>query len=271
MGSAEALERFERQTAWPMLVLSVAIIPLLLVPWLLELSPGTEAMFLGIDWIIWALFAAEYLVRLYLAPGKWLFVRSNLIDLAVVLVPFLRPLRVARSVRMLRLLRLAVLGTLFGRALKTATAVLRRANLGYTLLIVTVVTIGAGLLVAELERGSSDADIRTPAEGLWWAITTVTTVGYGDGVPVTPAGRAVAVVLMLVGVGVFGLLAAALASFLIERGPRSDQKVSTADLHEIISRLDRLERMLVAQQSTSGVEDEAPLDSPVEVADIESQ
>jgi hypothetical protein len=56
----EALDRFERQTAWPMLVLSIAIIPLLVIPLAVELSPTTETVIFAVDWIIWGLFAVEY-------------------------------------------------------------------------------------------------------------------------------------------------------------------------------------------------------------------
>jgi voltage-gated potassium channel len=244
MGSADALERFERQTAWPMLVLSLAIIPLLLIPWLVDLSPSIETAFLALDWTIWAAFAAEYLIRLYLAPQKGRFIRGNLLDLAVVLVPFLRPLRIARSARMLRLLRLAALSTFLGRAVEAARNVLRRGKLGYTLLVVGVVTVGAGLLVSEIERGGAEANIKTPADGIWWAVTTVTTVGYGDRFPSTAAGRGIAMVLMVVGVGVFGLLAASLATFLIERGLGTAEAQAEGEIREVLVRLDRLEAML---------------------------
>ena len=93
-GSAEALDRFERQTAWPMLVLSLAIIPLLVIPLVANLSPSTESTIYTLDWVLWALFAAEYAIRLYLAPAKGRFMRTNVIDLVVVVLPFLRPLRV---------------------------------------------------------------------------------------------------------------------------------------------------------------------------------
>jgi voltage-gated potassium channel len=91
---------------------------------------------------------------------------------------------------------------------KAVQVVLTRHKLGYTLLVAGAVTVGAGVIVAELERGAADSNITTVPEGLWWAVTTVTTVGYGDAFPVTPVGRAFAVVLMLVGVSLFGLLAA---------------------------------------------------------------
>jgi voltage-gated potassium channel len=69
-GSAEALERFERQTAWPMLVLALAIVPLLVIPFVVDLSPASETLLFACDWFIWAAFALDYGIRLYLAPVK---------------------------------------------------------------------------------------------------------------------------------------------------------------------------------------------------------
>ncbi len=102
-------------------------------------------------------------------------------------------------------------------------------------------TVGAGLIVAEVERGAPDANIDSVPDGLWWAVSTVTTVGYGDTFPTTAIGRAFAVVLMLVGVGLFGLLAASLASFLIQR---DEEEPSDIQHREIIERLERIERRL---------------------------
>ena len=72
----------------------------------------------------------------------------------------------------------------------------------------------------------------------------MTTVGYGDAYPVTAAGRAFAVVLMLVGVGLFGLLAASLASFLIQRGHDEEVEPDDIGLEDIAARLERIEEQL---------------------------
>ena len=242
--SAEALERFERQTAWPMLALALAIVPLLVIPLVVDLSPTSETILYACDWFVWAAFAVEYGVRLYLAPIKGQFIRSNVIDLVTVIVPFLRPLRVLRSTRILRLFSVGRAGVFLLRGIKAVQNVLTRHKLHYTLLVAGAITVGAGVIVGELERGSADANITTIPEGLWWAITTVTTVGYGDAYPVTPAGRGVAVVLMLVGVGLFGLLAASLASFLIERGHDDDVDPVDIGLEDIAARLERIEDQL---------------------------
>lgn len=149
--SQEALDRFERQTAWPMLVPSLAIIPLLVVPLVADLSPSVETAFFTVDWIIWAVFAVEYGVRLYLAPAKGRFMRSNVIDLVVVVIPFLRPLPVARSTRLLRLLGAARIGAVLARGLHALRIVLVRHNLGYSLLAVLLLTFGAGVAVWAVE------------------------------------------------------------------------------------------------------------------------
>ncbi|HYZ12243.1 MAG TPA: ion transporter [Actinomycetota bacterium] len=243
-GSAEALDRFERQTAWLMMVLSLAIIPLLVIPWVADLSPATETAFFTADWIIWGLFAVEYGVRLYLAPSKRAFVRANVVDLVVVALPLLRPLRVVRSARLLRLLRASRVVVFLMRGLGAARVVLTRHGLGYTLLTVGVLTCGAGVLVWAVEQESPDKNIETVGDGLWWAITTLTTVGYGDRFPTSPIGRGVGVALMLIGVGVFGLLAASLASFLLERGREVDTPTDDVGLRDIAARLDRIESEL---------------------------
>jgi voltage-gated potassium channel len=264
-GSAEALERFERQTAWPMLALSLAIIPLLVIPLVVDLSPSAETTFFALDWTIWAIFAAEYGIRLYLAPSKARFVKGNVIDLFVVIVPFLRPLRVARSARALRLLRASRLTVFLLRALDAGRDVLTHRKLHYTLLISLVVTIGAAVLVMELERGATDANITSLPDALWWAVTTITTVGYGDRFPTTAAGRGVAVVLMIFGIALFGLLAGSLASFFIERGSLDER----SELREVLDRLDRIERALIGAGLAS-LEDRGHGSSPEPSSDEKS-
>lgn len=192
------------------------------------------------------MFAAEYATRLYLSPHKGRFVRSNVIDLVVVIVPFLRPLRVVRSARMLRLLRAGRVGVFLMRGLAAVRDVLTRHNLHYSLLFATVATLAAGLVVAEVERCAAETTINSFTDGLWWAFSTVTTAGYGDAVPITAMGRAFAVVLMLVGIGLFGHLTASLASFFIRR----DEQPENAERRDIRERLDRIERLLESRDGS---------------------
>lgn len=99
-----------------------------------------------------------------------------------------------------------------------------------------VVFVLAGLELA-FEHNAPGSNIHNYGDALWWAIVTVTTVGYGDKYPVSAGGRGVAVILMLVGIGLIGVLTATVASYFVEE--KSDQE--KADLNE---RLDRIETML---------------------------
>ena len=107
------------------------------------------------------------------------------------------------------------------------------------------VTVAGPLLVESFERGASDGNITSIPDPLWWAITTITTVGYGDRFPTTPGGRGVGMILMVVGIALFGLLAGSLASFFVEH--REEEKVDPE--LEISQRLDRIEQSLAERKS----------------------
>lgn len=225
-----ALERFERQTGVPVLVLSLAMIPLLAAPLFLDLAASQEAALHALDWFIWALFVVEYLVRLVLAPQRWRFIRSHPIDLLLVLIPVFRPLRVLRVFRALRVVVVLL------RVLGAVRDVLTRHKLHYALAIGLVAVFGGAGMVFEAERGAEDASILSFPDALWWAARTVTTVGYGDMTPTTPIGRGVAVVLMVLGIGLFGLLAGTLASYFVSK---DETEASTTSVDERLARIER--------------------------------
>lgn len=226
-----------------MLVLALAIVPLIVVPLVFELSPGVSTTIVALDWMIWAVFAAEYGIRLYLSPRKWVFVRSHPVDLAVVVLPFLRPLRVVRSARLLRLLRAARATTILLRAIGASRRILTRHKLHYVLAVALAVVVGGALLVESFERGVPGSNITSIPDALWWAVTTITTVGYGDRFPTTPAGRGVGVLLMILGISIFGFIAGSLASFFVEQ----EEEEPHEKLDEIVARLERIERALKEQ------------------------
>ena len=153
-----------------------------------------------IDFVAWATFAVDYAVRIYLAEDRWAFVRSHPLDLAAVALPALRVLRLLASI--------ARVGALARRGRS------ERVMVTTTLVAVTVV-IGSAATVLDAERAAPGSNITTFPDALWWAATTVTTVGYGDRFPVTAEGRLVGVLLMVVGIAVFGSITAALAGRLI--------------------------------------------------------
>ena len=234
-----ALERFERVIELPLLVLALVMVPLLVVPLVVNLPAGIDAAFLAADWFIWAAFAFEYLVRLALTDNRWRFMRRQWADLLIVILPFLRPLRILRSARALRLLRVTRLVAVLSAAGHLGRRLLVRHKLHYAVLVTGAAVVGAAALVFAVEHGG-EGSIHTFGDALWWAVTTVTTVGYGDTIPVTPAGRGIAAFLMVFGIGLLGVLTANVAAFFIEKeqaDPISEK------LDEVLRRLDQLERL----------------------------
>lgn len=242
--AARGYERWEARTERPMLSLSLVFVVVLVVPLATRPSHPVSVALSAANAAIWAAFTVDYVARLYLARARWAFVRSHPLDLVVVLVPFLRPLR---ALRLLRLARLgAVAGVLHGRAQRSfhATVAAYVAAAAATLLVV-----GAAAMY-DAERRAPGGNIRTFADALWWALTTVTTVGYGDRYPTTGTGRLIAAALMIVGIALLGVVTATMAAWFVNR-LRSVQEVEEqagatldqvlAELREVRSRLDAMD------------------------------
>jgi voltage-gated potassium channel Kch len=158
------------------------------------------------------------------------------IDAAAVVLP-MALCGVLRSVRVLRALRVARAGTYMARGAKKGRSVFSRENFSYAMVVTFIALGGTALLVWGIEREAPEANIHTLPDAVWWAITTISTVGYGDKFPVTPEGRAIAIVLMVLGIGLFGLIAATLSSFFIEQQHKGQ-------FDNMFERLEELEKSL---------------------------
>ena len=158
-----------------------------------------------IVYVVWALFAVDYLCRLALARHKRRFVWRNMLDLISIALPVLRPLRLLRLIALLRVLNRKATSSLHGRV---------AVYVGSSAALIIFV---AALAVLDAERGKPHANINTFGDALWWAATTVMTVGYGDRFPVTTTGRLVAVGLMIAGITLLGIVTASIATWLINR------------------------------------------------------
>jgi voltage-gated potassium channel len=244
MQSDARLRAIERATDVPLLILALAMIPLLVVPMVADLPESTERTFLAADWFIWAVFAADFGVKLSVAPRRLEYVRSHSLEAAMVVLPFLRPLRLARF---LRLTRIAV-------ALGVNVDILRdlASQRGTKLIVAAVflcVVLGAvGAFLAE--RNAEGSNIASFEDALWWAVTTMTTVGYGDRFPTTPEGRAVGVVLMFFGIASLGALTAVIAATLVRDHATADERPKLDHLLEEIRAL-RAEVAELRERDTS--------------------
>jgi voltage-gated potassium channel len=189
----------------------------------------------ALNWLTWLAFLGELAIMLAVVPDRAAWLRSHPLELAVViLTPPLLPagLQAARVFRLLRVLRLVRAAVLMRRLLTTEGV--RDAAV---LALLTV--LGGGAAYAAIEK-AHDGTPLSAWDGVWWAVTTVTTVGYGDSYPETTGGRVIAMVVMLVGIGFVAILTAAAAERT--RNRHAEEHELHAMLAEILRRLDAIER-----------------------------
>lgn len=186
----------------------------------------------AVMWTAWGLFALDLIVRTCLAHDRLRYLREHWIDVLVVVLPLLRPLRVLRFLSVARILDARATARFQGRLVAYVV--------GGALLLATV----GALAVLEAERGAPGANIATFEEALWWAFTTMSTTGYGDFSPVTTIGRAVGVGLMVGGIAILGSVAGALASWVVRRVRDEEQEL----LEEERRMLGRERRLLRAER-----------------------
>ena len=152
----EAFEALERATELPLLILALAIIPLLLVPLVFDLSPAAERAVTVLDLVVWAVFALELAAKTYLAPSRVAYLRGHWYDVLIVALPFLRPLRIVQSARLLRLLRLARLVGFAVRAQHVLGSLLDRHGLKYVLVLAVLVVVACSAMIALVEQRAQD-------------------------------------------------------------------------------------------------------------------
>jgi voltage-gated potassium channel len=224
--------RVEQVSEIPMLALSFVFLIIVLLLDLMQLSLRVQSTLEGVLWLIWGIFVVELGIKTYLAPSRRRYLVGHWPDVLTVVLPFLRPLR------LLRIFAVAA------RTWKQTRSVLRQRTLSLVGLTSLIMVVLSATLVYAVER-NTDGPIQTYVDSLWWAVTTITTVGYGDMYPTTAVGRGVAVFLMLTGITLFGLLTASIAAFFVEE----DVSASKGDrFDEMLERLNQLERTLDRQQ-----------------------
>ena len=115
-----------------------------------------------------------------------------------------------------------------------------------------IIGIAAALaIVAAVLQRLVDPAFDTLGDALWWAVTTVTTVGYGDLVPESTAGRVTGAALMLVGLGLIPLVTSVVVSILVSQRTRETRKAALRDLAVILERLDRIEQRLARPEGSA--------------------
>jgi voltage-gated potassium channel len=186
------------------------------------------------NWAIWSVFALELAFVLTVAPRKRAALRAHWLDAAIVVttVPLYgRLLSSLRLVRLVRLLRLLRAGVVLSRALQAE----RRLTSANAFRFVAIATVFLVFIAGAVEATIDQGHVPSFWDGIWWAIVTVTTVGYGDVIPKSVAGRIVAMVLMLVGIGFVAVLTATIASLFVKQDSRDEQ----TDIADALARIER--------------------------------
>ena len=171
-----------------------------------DISDSTQTSLDLIQWVSWGAFASDLLYGLSTAKNKKSFLLKHPLDIAAVLLPFLRPLRLLRVIS-------------FGGLAIQKIAMGRQVAITLKVLIASVfIAYVAAIQITISERAVDSSNIKTFGDGLWWAITTVTTVGYGDKFPTTMEGKFLAVGLMIVGISLMGVITASVAAWFVKMG-----------------------------------------------------
>ena len=266
-GRHDLVDRIEQVTKYPMALLGVAWLALAIVVLSTDVNGSASTLLVGSLFALWVIMLVEYLVRLVVTPDTPGYVRRRWVEPATVLVPPLQGWHVIGIEKMSLLLRVGEL---------RVESILKHHSL-FRVLIAAVVTLFLGAwLVLLFEEKAKGTNIHDYPDALWWAIVTVTTVGYGDRYPVTEGGRVVAAILMLVGIGLIGVLTATVASVFIKEhtdANKEEFKKGHADLGQQLSvisdRLADVERRLGATSAEVAAVDavadtEAAANGPVE-------
>ncbi|HKU30052.1 MAG TPA: ion channel [Arthrobacter sp.] len=242
-------EEWRKRSEWPLLAAAVVF----LAAFSVQVIANTEAVVVEVlIWGTWAVFVLDYAINLYLAPHRvrWFF--RNLHELAIVALPALRPLRLLRLVSLLQ-----VVHRIGGNALRSRVLV-------YVLGAATLLIYAGALAALDAEENVPGANIKNFGDAIWWALTTITTVGYGDHYPITVLGRCVAAGLMVGGVAILGLVTASVASWMVESvavETAAELDAAEAPVFEELRRLraqvDRLTALLEAREESSAEPSEA--------------
>lgn len=211
------LHRLEERIELPLAVLGFVWLALLVV----ELTQGLSRPLEIAGIVIWVIFVADFLLRLFLAPRALEYLRSNWLTAIALIVPAFRIFRFARAIRMLRAargLRLVRLVTSLNRGMRALGRSMKRRGAGYAAMLTLLVLFGGAAGMYAFERGEPGG-LDTYSHALWWTAMMLTTVG-SEYWPTSPEGRILTLLLATYALGVLGYLTAALASFFVGREVR---------------------------------------------------
>ena len=194
-----------------MLVLTLIFVAILILPYAHPISKTTDFYLNLASYLIWAIFLLDYFWNLLKSKNRKKFFKDNIFELMIVILPFFRPLR---------LLRLVPVVAYFLKAMKNSLA---ERMLQYVGISAVLISAPAAVVVQHLESKTKGSNIHTLGDSLWWILTTITTVGYGDRYPVSTGGKIIAFIIMLLGISLVGIITASVASWFVKTDSQEKQ------------------------------------------------
>jgi voltage-gated potassium channel len=254
-GRHDLVDGIERVTRYPMAVLGIAWLVIAVVVLSTDRSGSASTGLVGALFALWIIMLAEYVVRLVVTPDRRGYLKQRWVEPATVILPPLQGWHVVGMEKMSLLVREGEL---------RVEAILKHHSLFRVLIAAAGTLVLGAWLVLLFDENAKGSNIHTYPDALWWAVVTVTTVGYGDRYPVSAGGRVVATILMLVGIGLIGVLTATVASVFIKEhtdATKEEFKRGHADLGQQLSlisdRLADVERRLGATPTEMAAVDAA--------------
>jgi voltage-gated potassium channel len=243
-GRHDLVDRIEQVTKYPMAAAGIAWLVIGIVVVTTDLRGSASIALVGTLFALWVVVLAEYLMRLVITPDRRGYLRRRWVEPATVVLPPLQGWHLIGIEKMSLLVREGQL---------RLALILRHHSLFRVLIAAAGTLVIGAWLVLLFEENARGSNIHSYPSALWWAIVTVTTVGYGDRYPISAGGRIVAAVLMLVGIGLIGVLTATVASVFVKEhtdASREEYRKGHADLGQQLSvisdRLADVERRLGA-------------------------
>ncbi|NBI28348.1 potassium channel family protein [Chengkuizengella marina] len=183
-----------------------------------------------VDWIVWGIFFIDVSIRFYTSEKKWKYIKKNPFDI-IAIIPFDAIFQLARIVRLFRVVRaIAILS----RLLRPSIREILEIN-GLNKVIASVFAL---IFIASIPIYFVEPSVESYDDAIWYSIVTATTVGYGDFYPETPWGRMIAVVLMVFGIGLIGMVTGSVATYFMDGNKKENPKVDY--LKKELDRLDEL-------------------------------
>lgn len=195
---------------------------------LCDLTTGCTDFQIRVDNIITIIFIVDYVVRLALSNNKKSFFKQNILDL-IAIIPFtslfkvFRVMKVLNVFKALKILKFARLSAYFARFYKRVKFFFEINGLKYMVFVSLFCIVAGGIAIHFVEE-------MTVFDGIWWSFVTATTVGYGDISPTTPAGRVIAAILMIVGIGLIGSLTSTITALFFQRHENASKRDTKGEI-----------------------------------------